>query len=173
MDVSLNGKYDVNVTGYAGSVGCCIDYYLVNESSEVSWSSATTPTLQSELSVIHLNSSVVVLQSTAGVFSFVPHSSMGYVVFFVNDNYPNATIASVNSDMILHYSSLSSLYWIIAGLFVFALGVSLLVLGVRRREKPVALPKKMNQTQTDKARVDYSRLRSSVSSCLYQSIFVD
>jgi hypothetical protein len=92
--VNLQGKYDALLKGYAGSVGCCIDYYSINDSNEPT-SVASNASMKIEPAIIQLNSSQISSESPAGQFSFVPHSSDGYSVFLVNDDYPNATKATV------------------------------------------------------------------------------
>ena len=89
--------------------------------------------MQSKLAFVHLNSTQISSQSIAGQFSFVPHSSAGYNIFFVNDNYPNACNASVHSDMVFRYSSLAWLYYAVAGVLVLLVGMLLLVALALRR----------------------------------------
>ena len=128
--VDLDGRFDAKVTGGVGGPGCCVDFYLVNDTSWNSWSG--NPGMRSALSMVHLNSTVVSSQSTSDQFSFVPPATAGYQVVFVNDDYPNVSNASINASITLHYDSTSALYATIAGLAILASGAALLALSMVR-----------------------------------------
>lgn len=135
IDVSLAGKTGVKVTGYVGSTACCVEFYLVNYTEWSAW--IANPALRPGLAMLHVSSAVVKSQSAAGQFSFVPPASSVYNVVFVNDDYPNATSATVHANVILLYVSLDSVYAMAAGLALVALGIGLLGLELRARN---ALP---------------------------------
>lgn len=129
--VDLDGKFAPNVTGYAGGLGCCVDFYLVNDTEWNAW--VADPATRDTYATVHLNASVVKSQTAAGEFSFVPPSSAGYTVVFVNDNYPNSTDAIVHANVILHYVSLGPLYAMAVGILSVALGLGLIVLTFRAK----------------------------------------
>jgi hypothetical protein len=136
--VNLDGKYDAKVTGGVGGPGCCVDFYLVNDTSWNSWEG--NPGMRSAFSMVHVNSTVVSSQSIDGQFSFVPPASAGYQVVFVNDDYPNVSNASVGANLTLHYDSIDALYAIVAGLAVLVTGVALLTLSLVKPEAKTAVP---------------------------------
>jgi hypothetical protein len=146
VGVNSQGKYEALLKGYVGSVGCCIDYCLINDSIEPTWV-ASNASMKIELSSIHLNSTQISSQSLSGQFSFVPHASDGYSVFLANDNYPKATNATVDSDFIFQYSSYEWLYYTIAGLVVFLTG---LLLAIIWAIKPTLTLRPRNQKLTDR-----------------------
>jgi hypothetical protein len=131
MYVNLNGKFAPRIIGGVGSVGCCVDFYLINDTSWNSWS--TNQSLRSAVSTVHLNATAVSSQSTEGQFSFTPSASTGYSVVFVNDKYPSANNASVHAKISLQYVSLDSLYGLVAGLVM--LGTAFVLLRVTTRRK--------------------------------------
>ena len=137
--VDLDGKYDAKVTGWAGGLGCCVDFDLVNDTSWNSWEG--NPGMRSAFSMVHLNSTVVSSQSIDGQFSFVPPASAGYQAVFVNDEFPNATDASVGANLTLRYDSTDALYATVAGLAILVSGFALLTLSLARKpEAKTAVP---------------------------------
>jgi len=132
--VNLDGKYQPEIKGGVGSVGCCVDFYLVTDANWNSWS--TSPAMRGTLSTVHLNSSAVSSQSLQGQFTFVPSTQQGYNVVFVNDEYPNDSgVQIVDATITLQYVPLSSVYALIAGLAVFACGLATLVVALRNGKK--------------------------------------
>jgi hypothetical protein len=130
--VDTAGKYQPSVKGGVGSVGCCVDFYVVSDANWNSW--ATNPAIRDELSTEHLNSTAVSSQSTQGQFSFTP-SSAAYNIVFVNDEYPNASSAeNVHASITLQYIALQSVYYSMAGLVVMGAGIGVLTLTLRRRK---------------------------------------
>ena len=128
--LSLDGKYQPVVKGGVGSVGCCVDFYLVSDANWNAWS--TDPAMRDALSAEHLNSTIVSSQSLQGQFTFTP-SSLGCSVVFLNDEYPNATGArSVHATITLHYTPLASLCALLGGFGVTVLGLGLLFVIIRR-----------------------------------------
>jgi hypothetical protein len=138
--VDLNGKYAAIVTGGVGGPGCCVDFYLVNDTSWNSWSSNTTS--RSALAMVHLNSSDVSSQAQSGQFSFVPPSSAGYQVVFMNDNYPDANNATINANITLRYDSVNASYGVVAGLAVLSSGLALAIIFIARRARAPTLPER-------------------------------
>jgi hypothetical protein len=145
-DVNLDGRYAAKVTGGVGGPGCCVDFYLVNDTSWNSWSS--NPGMRSALSMVHLNSAIVSSQLQSGQFSFVPPGSAGYQAVFVNDAYPNASNANIDANVTLHYDSTGALYATIAGLAILASGVVMLVLLMMKR---VGAQRRVAETPTSSA----------------------
>jgi hypothetical protein len=132
--VNLNGKYQPSITGGVGSVGCCVDFYLVNDTSWNPWS--MNPAMRDALSIEHLNSTVVSSQSIQGQFSFVPSGGAGYSVVFANDEYPNASNATVHATITLQYTSLGSVYALVVGVALLGVGLGVLTMALRGRAKP-------------------------------------
>jgi hypothetical protein len=135
-DVNLDGKYAAMVIGGVGGTGYAVDFYLVNDTSWNSWS--MNPGMRSAFSMVHLNSSVVSSQSISGQFSFVPPASAGYSIVLVNDEYPNASNASINVHIALRCDSLDTLYAIAAGLAILASGLVLLALPMVRKARTLS-----------------------------------
>lgn len=141
--VNLDGKYQPIIKGGVGSVGCCVDFYLVPAASWNDWS--VNPGSRDALSTVHLNSTAVSSQSPQGQFSFVP-SSPGYSIVFLNDGYPNATGAqNVHATITLEYIPLASLYALLGGSVVAIIGFSLLLISLRRRASP-PVPSSLHRT---------------------------
>jgi hypothetical protein len=124
MGVNLDGRFAPRIIGGVGTVGCCVDFYLVNYTSWNSWS--TNPESRSVLSTVHLNATAVSSQSAEGQFSFVPSAST-YGVVFVNDEYPSANNATVHATIILQYIFVDCLYGLVAGLATLGTGLLLIV----------------------------------------------
>jgi hypothetical protein len=134
MGIKLDGKFAPKVTGGVGSVGCCVDFYLVNYTSWNSWS--TDEDSRSVLSTVHVNATAVSSQSIEGQFSFVPSASTSYSVVFVNDEYPDVNNANVHAAITLQYISVDSLYGLLAGLGMLGTGLVLLAAMVLTRVGP-------------------------------------
>ena len=131
--VNLGGTYLPIVKGGVGSVGCCVDFYLVPDVNWNTWS--TNPAMRDALSTVHLNSTAVSSQSPQGQFSFVP-SSPSYSIIFLNGEYPNATgTQNVHAMITLQYVPLASLYVLFGGLAVVVVGLSLLFIAFRTRSR--------------------------------------
>ncbi|MEM0287635.1 MAG: hypothetical protein QXG05_05665 [Nitrososphaerota archaeon] len=138
IGIDFGGKYHPIIKGWVGSVGCCVDFYVVDNTNWISWS--VNPLSRDALSTVHINSTVVSSQSPQGQFSFVP-SSPSYSVVFVNDEYPNATSTqNVHATIMLDYTPFASLYALGGGLAVAVIGVCLLLISLRRRASQPTCP---------------------------------
>ena len=137
VNIDLNGKFAPKVIGEVGSVGSGVDFYLVNDSSWISWS--TNAQSRSAFSMVHLNATAVGSQSwIENQFSLTPIPTGGYKDFsysavFVNDDYPNASGVIVYATITLQYMYLNNLYGLAAGLAVMALGFVLLMVTAYRK----------------------------------------
>ena len=122
LAVNLAGVSRPSIEGGVGSVGCCVDFYLVSDANWNSWS--TNLSMRDALSAEHLNSTAVSSQSLQGQFALTPSDS-GYSAVFVNDQYPNASgVQNVHVTITLQYTRQQALYAMLAGLAVMAVGVS-------------------------------------------------
>jgi hypothetical protein len=137
--VNIDGKYSPSVAGSVGSLGCCVDFYLVNDSSWNSW--ATNSSSRTAYSEVHLNSTEVSSQSAEGEFSFNVFNTTRYNIVFVNDAYPNASTARSHASIILQYTPALTVYFSLGSLTTLGIGLTwLVVLFVRSRIKMYTPP---------------------------------
>jgi DNA-binding transcriptional ArsR family regulator len=139
VNINLDGKFAPKLEGEVGSVGNGVDFYLVNDSSWISWS--TNPQSRSPFSMVHLNATAVASQSwIENQFNLTPKATGGndafsYSAVFVNDYYPNASEAIVYATITLQYTYLNSLYSLATGLIVIAAGCILLIVTAFRKAR--------------------------------------
>src|SRR5215472_13325995 len=144
VTANIDGKYSPIVTGNVGTVGCCVDFFLVNDSSWSSW--ATNSSSRVAYSEVHLNATQVSLQSGESQFFVIPSNSTGYNVAFVNDEYPNNSTARVHASIILQYTPPNTVYISLAGWTTLGVGLTwLIILFLRSRVKKFTLPTEPSQ----------------------------
>jgi hypothetical protein len=120
VKLNLIGKYGATMSGYVGSVGCCVEFAILDNTSFSKW--VSDPARNVGLPIVHLNSSVVKSQTAQGEFSFKVDADKELVLAFVNDEYPGTVGFKTHANLDLRYLSLTALIEMTGGLAFIALG---------------------------------------------------
>ena len=131
VPVSLDGKLGATVTGYVGSVGCCVEFALLDNSSFSKW--MADPSGNLGLPILLVDSKVVASQTAKGEFSFNVNADKDVVLVFVNTDYPQPADFKVHANLDLHFVSVTELYGLVGGSALMAVGLLRIILSTRRR----------------------------------------